>query len=70
MNATVFELDYWSLQTKRMNLDWMYVVHEMLALLVLSVLASIYAWLIENDVNVYPLINNKRKCNPLSRHYN
>lgn len=51
MNATISEIDYLYFMTKRMHLDWILIVYELLLLLILCVLAIAYAWSMERDTN-------------------
>lgn len=61
MNATVFEIEYWSFMTERMHLNWKYVIYEMLALVALSALAIVYAWFVERDEHQIPVLKKQKK---------
>lgn len=61
MNASILDFAYWSFATERMNFNWEYVIKELVALSVLTVLVGVYAWFIENDNYEYPLMKNQNK---------
>lgn len=61
MNATVFEAAYWAHLTERMQLDYNFIISEMLVLVILCALIMVYAWFIDKDGKRVHKIKNKRK---------